>query len=222
MSEIIGNGIFVGGGGGSTKWIIPVSVIQSSNIVSEFQVDVNFNVVSASNLTVHNLKVNFDRDFDSDQGISVDLGENNHSCTVYAILKSRFTGGDPTMLAVAYAYTNGNQPAFFTRNSILYTTVYRQDESTGLSSQIYHVLALSIDASTKTAKYYVDGSLVSTKTYANSGRYVCFNGYRLPDYPNIAGKEGSIMYGSVVDGVESDSAIIANMQRLMSEYGITA
>ena len=84
-----------------------------------------------------------------------------------------------------------------------------------------HVLSISRDESTNTVKWYIDGALFRTSTgYTSTPGYVYFNGTGSAwrDYVT----ELKIYSMGVVLGAEADETVIANHNRLMNKYGVSA
>lgn len=144
------------------------------------------------------------------------LETQNRPVTIYALAKQdTAVNADLTLMGVPYANSRGNQPAFFTRSGVLWTTVYGNDTdtSTGLSSTAWHVITLALTSSR--VDYYVDGTSYSYKDYNNSGTYATFGaGLNGTSYQLAAG----FKYLAIVDGTEDSATIIANQQNILSHY----
>ena len=209
----------VSGGGGGSEWIKPMSLLStaSADIVEEFEVE-NIAIQNNTGAEVIGTYPSIGRDFDANKGMAIDLGSNNHDCTAYAILKTRYVYGDPSLLAIGDYYSSGGQPAFYTRNSALMATVYGGDTNVGVSSAVYHVLSISINATTKKARFFVDGEFKFEIAFSASGRYVSFNGCKVTAGTFTASQAGAILYGAAVSKCETDADIIANQNILLDHY----
>ena len=149
-------------------------------------------------------------------GFSYDLGEDNHSVTIYAIAKGH-AGGDLFVLGTSYALSTGNTIAFFTRlvsGINWFAAVWGNDTNTGVDSvPEFAVMTLAIDATAKKAYYYINGTYVGEKSFSNSSRIVRFNGSN--SHTDRAGVF-DYLYAGVVDGCESSATILSNQQDMLA------
>lgn len=149
----------------------------------------------------------------------VELSGANTNVTCYLYGKAgAVSGSEAVFFAVPYASSNGNAPNFLTGTSYAVTaTIYGSGTTiSGVSSNVNHVYAISINASTKKARYFVDGVYQLEKTFTNSGAYVIFGALDKASVSfSTVGFETD--YFGVVAECESDVTIIANMQTIMAK-----
>lgn len=149
------------------------------------------------------------------------LSDANTDVTVYFVGKRTTNARYFVFMDIPYALSNGNSPSFY--NNIgtyaVETTIFASNASTVYSSDTEHIYAISLDASTKTAKWYIDGNLLRTYNYGNSGNIALIGG----GAPTTLDYDSDIYfkYGGVVEECESDATIIANMQAIATKLGIT-
>lgn len=149
---------------------------------------------------------------------SLNLGSSDTPVTAYCVFRQDpVLSGDLAVIGVPYAETQGQNPAFYSRNGTLMRSTYgAADTSIGLSaSDAYHVLTLVCDGGT--SYYYADGSLKGSMTYSRSGSIVGLAG-------SVGGArkiQGLFLYAAVVNGAESGNVVIANQQNIMSHYGLS-
>lgn len=155
------------------------------------------------------------------KGVAVyDIGGANKDVTMYAVMKKPSTvSGDIGVMGIAYGNSSGNAPNFYNRSSyVIRTSVYGgADADTSYSLDAYRVLAISLNNSTKTVSFYIDGEKVKSQAYSNSGRFVVFNSSGVGNAINNC----MIQYAGIVDECESDATIIANMQTIATKLGLT-
>lgn len=124
-------------------------------------------------------------------------------------------------LNVAYAHSSGNAVTFYSSNgTAIQMTVYGSynPQITGESNKDYHVYAISLNQTTKKAKFYFDGEFKEEITFTNSGNCVSFSGSLVTSSYN---DDYYFKYGGVVEECESDATIIANMQTIATKLGLT-
>ena len=206
-----------GGSGGGNSGIFSKSVIQSQNILSEFEYK-NVSIPSyAENVSMYPFSEHY---IGSDSIPTTDVENDNTSLTIYAVAKCTVNNGDyHSLIACSYASSNGNAPNIYSRYGILYTSVYGTDTSTSVNSMVYHVLSLVVDATTKKARYYIDGvAYHGEKSINNCGRFPSFGGTITSTTMALTAAKCDLIYGAVVLGAESAEDIIANHNLLMQEY----
>jgi hypothetical protein len=148
-----------------------------------------------------------------------DLGaENSKSVTVYAVVAraSNDHSSPAFIISNAYATSAGNSPAISCANEKITATYWgasSSDDTAGPNMNVldFHVLAIAINTASKSVRYFVDGQLLTTKTYNNSGRYVQLNSTANGNY-----RFASLwLFAGVVEGVETDATILANHQEML-------
>ena len=143
----------------------------------------------------------------------------NVDCTLYTVVKCLLDSyGDWVLFGSIAAFTNGNLPCFYRTNGVdLYTSNYGSNVATIYKTNVKHVLAMSLNQTTKKVKFYVDGVELTTNelSFANSGSNVSV-GYAAPGV-----NESEIDFIGAVSEVESSETIIANMQHLMEVFEIS-
>lgn len=146
--------------------------------------------------------------------VSYDLGEENHSCTIYGLVRQHIVeSGNITLMHTTYSNSGGNAPNFFSKDGTLYTSVYAGDKSTGLSASVWHLLTMVINVEDKKVTHYVDGVSYGDTQFNNSGRYIYFSHGVTPAYEDIR-------YVGIVDGIESESTVIANQNNIMNYFNM--
>lgn len=154
---------------------------------------------------------------------SYDLGEADHSVTCYIVFVAYDTSTSyPRVLTATAAYSNGSEPSISTYQNNLFLGSWGTGEyaaSTNAGRGLYmSAIAMCIDMENHYTKFYKNGIYVGQGTLIHSGRYIDIarssNGQ---SYAYMSAK-----YVGIVDGVESESTIIANLQSLMSVFGISA
>lgn len=151
-----------------------------------------------------------------------DLSAANTDVTCYAAVRCA-SAGEGILLCVPYSNTNGNSPNFYTPYTgySVDCTIYSSNTNIpGLSCDIIHVYALSINASTKKVRYFVDGAYIMEKTFNNSGACVVV-GAGDKNASSYAGAGTDVSYFGVVADLESDATVIANMQVIMQNLGMS-
>ena len=145
-----------------------------------------------------------------------DLGSVNHSATLYAVCRQySVVQGDLSIIAAPYAESSGNVPGFYSRNGMLMRSVYGgSDTSVDVPANAWNVITISIDAVNKVARYYVNGVVKSNLSFNNSGQYAYINA-TLNGGRSI---NNDYWFIGVVDGVESESVILANQKDLLIRY----
>jgi hypothetical protein len=147
--------------------------------------------------------------------------------TCYGVLAaphSNYGNGEIALLNIPYELSNGNDPAFYSPNYSLdlYATVYGNNELiSGISVADYHVYSIAINATTKKARFYVDGVWCKEKTFVHSGNVVCLGCGDAPDGRTLNGRRLLCKYLGIVESLQSDADIIVKQQELMEKYGIT-
>ena len=208
---------FGGNPNNNENGIFSKSVIQSQNILSEFEYK-NAKIPSyAQNICVYPIA-----EHAIEEGFipATDVLNNNTSLTIYAVVKSLVSDNNyHSLIACSYASSNGNAPNIYSYGGRLYTSVYSSDTSTNVNSTVYHVLSIAVDNSTKKVRYYIDGvAYHGEKSFNNSGRYPSFGGTLVSTTGLIDSSPCDLIYGAVVSGAESAEDIIANHNLLMTEY----
>ena len=212
------NAIPTGGGGDSLK-LRPVSILNSSDILCEYD-GLNFmpsdnNLLYGSITDIPGFHLFPSR---NNSKLGYDLGEANHSATAYVIGKMLNYGGDYQIIGFGYGNSGGNAPNIFSNGSYFYSSVYGDDTSTGKPYNKFVLFTLSVNSATKKARYYADGVFLAEKSFTNSGRYASFGCGLLNDGSIANMRETSLLYIAVVDGVESDETILANHTLLLQRY----
>lgn len=151
-----------------------------------------------------------------------ELSETNSDVTAYCVVRCLDTRGG-ILISVPYNLSDGNDPSFYTPSESygIDCTVYNGNTNIpGLSCAVDHVYALAIDSANRKCRYYYDGVYFTEKTFSNSGNHVSFGKGNNDKYNMTFMSSSYISYAGVVEEFESDSVIIANMQKLMTEFGI--
>lgn len=145
-------------------------------------------------------------------------------CTVASALSTSNNSGLIMLMCIPYAMSNENCPGFFapSGSNQLYAAFYGRDvELSGITSDVNHVYTISINATLKQAKFYVDGVLMHTDSqYSNSGNKVII-GSGTTDMSDFAGRKVQCKYFGVIESCQSDADIIAKQQELMAKYNIS-
>ena len=158
--------------------------------------------------------------YGNSQSAYYDLGAANTSVTNYMVFKSLTSSSMSRLISNVYANSTGNAPGFYRFSNNIYTTYYSDDVYTGVSAvDGYHVLAESMNGTTKAIRFFVDGVRKDTRTASNIGRYTEFTATTLGS--EVYGGNTNIKYMAVVSGAEADATIIANMQNIMAHYEIS-
>ncbi len=151
-----------------------------------------------------------------------DLSAANTDVTCYVAIKCTSTG-ECILMCVPYSNTNGNSPSFYTPyNSYnVDCTIYSSNTTIpGLICNTFHVYAMSLNASTKAVRYFVDGAYFMEKIFNNSGACVVV-GAGDKNGASYAGANTDVSYFGVVADLESDATVIANMQVIMQKLGLS-
>ena len=151
--------------------------------------------------------------------LSFDLNETNHDCTIYLVSKAlQNDTQNRRMIEVCYSTTSNNCPIVAERSGNMQYSIFNNDTNTSNTVTEYCVIALSLSsrATSDKAKFYYNGELAGTKNQSNFGRYAFFGGSNMPN----TNCDMAIKYISVVDGIDDQDTVIANMQRLMTAFGI--
>lgn len=151
-----------------------------------------------------------------------DLSAANTDVTCYAVLKCSGVYED-VLLCVPFANSSGNSPNFYKPlNSYNVDCTVFEDNTNipGLSCNANHVYALSINASTKKVRYFVDGAYIMEKTFNNSGACVVV-GAGDKAGSSYADASTDVSYFGVVAALESDETVIANMQVIMEKLSLS-
>jgi len=191
-----------------------VSVISASSIFTEFQCD-------SEQLPSNLKKYSNVQYFGTSAGniLYSEMTAANTSATIYAVIKSLTSSGDFAGVCFAYAASQWNCPLFYTRGNAWMGGTYSNDFSTGISSNVFRVLALAVDNSTKKARFFIDDAKLSTeKQYTNSGKCAGWGG-GITNAGTIAlANAFDVRYGALVQGVETDAEILANMALISTQY----
>lgn len=198
--------------------IFSKSVIQSQNIISEFEYKNSLIPSYTQNIYMYPKSNNV---VSTTSIPTTELSDNNISCTAYAVIKSLSTGGNYNLISAMYANSTNQAPNFFTNGGTIRTSVHGSDTNTSINSLVYHVLTLAIDNTEKKVRFYIDGQACSggEKTFSNSGKYITFGASVSASTETIINAGPcELLYGAVVAGAESAEDIIANHTLLMAEY----
>lgn len=149
------------------------------------------------------------------------LSQANVDVTVYALAKViTLSYGDLGILGITYNKSNGNSALFYTRYSAgfyINTSTYGDDTQTQYTIDDYALVAVSVNQTTKKARFFINGNYVNEKSFSNTGNQVIFNSFGLSDTnTNVC----AFKFMGIVDECETDANIIANMQHLMQEFNI--
>ena len=154
----------------------------------------------------------------SNSCIFADLGSANHDQVIYAVVKSMTTGGNYQGVGSNYASSQGNAPNIYTNSSQWLTSVYGNDTGTGVTSTVYHVLSISINASTMKCDYYIDGVSYGTKSINNCGRCPSIGGGTTDGTGVVSTSEMSVLFGAIAAEYHDSATVIANHQILLAAY----
>lgn len=128
------------------------------------------------------------------------------------------------MMCAPYAAASECVPGFFSNNytNQVYAAFHGRDvELSGVTCDVYHVYTMSINATQKQAKFYVDGVLKYTDSmYSHSGDVIIIGSLDLT-MTDLAGRRVQCKYFGVVESLQSDADIVAFQQELMTKYGIS-
>ena len=202
--------------GGGESPIHSISIISASSIFTEFECD--------SQQLPQNLKKYPDvtEQFFATNAASIlysEMSAANTSATIYAVIKSLTSGGDFAGVSFAYDASSWNFPLLYTRHNVWQGGTYTNDFSTGISSNVFRVLALAVDNSTKTARFFIDDTKMSTeKQFSNSGKCAGWGGGILNNGKIALANVFDVHYGALVQGVETDEDILANMALISTQY----
>ena len=219
----------ISGGGGGT---LPIDVTYLPNsdsskiLASSYVPEDLFTKILITGLTKNPIDIGANSPYG--ECFSTDLGAINTDVTCYCIVRRVGTRtGEILVIGVPYAMSNGNDPCFDFQNNngqVDFSTWGNNNTWSNLNSYNYLCLAISVNATTKKARFFANGIIhpsVPEKVFNNSGSYVCF-GAGLKDIPTSYSGDVQFAYCGVVKECESDATVIANMQHLMSEFEITA
>lgn len=209
--SIYGNPIMLGGGGGGGG-DEPINLEYLPNSVSADVISSRSFLLPAAS-GINNIVRN--------EKLYTDLSAANTDVTCYAAVRCTSTG-ECIFLCVPFANTNGNNPCFYTPsgNYSVDCTVYSSNTNIpGLSCNTIHVYALTINASEKKVRYFVDGAYIMEKTFNNSGDCVVV-GAGDKTGSSYAGANTEVSYFGVVADLEADATVIANMQVIMQKLGM--
>lgn len=146
--------------------------------------------------------------------------------TCYAVAaapKSYQNDEKVSILGVPYSMSAECVPCFFCENNTdqVDAAFYgRNITISGVTSDVYHIYTMSLNAATKTARFYVDGVYRLESTFAHSGNVVVV-GSGNTTLSDFAGRRVQCKYFGVIEELQSDAEIIAKQQELMEKYGIT-
>lgn len=156
--------------------------------------------------------------------IAVPIGIINTSATCYFAGKNGGQSSEISFLGIPYNNNSGNSPFFCKPNNntkLQYAIIGSNTDIPNVSSGDLHVMAIAYDGQQKNARYFIDGEYIGEKTLTgNAGCFVIFNGWELSG--NVRNATVKLKYGGVVLGAESNNAVIANMQTIMSKIGMTS
>lgn len=148
-----------------------------------------------------------------------DLGEANHSCAVYIVVANLDYGTNyPRIVSLQNVGANGNEPMIYARNRGYVGSTYGNELNFSENAINITAFCLNVDAVNKIVKFYMNGSYIGQLSFINAGRYVSLSA--TPSGSENAAQ--NVYYAGIVDGIESDATIIANLQHLMSIFGIVA
>ena len=207
----------VSGGGGASKNITPVSRISGNNIVAEFEASGITKASGTGISTVQPTDQGFMTSFGNDCFFA-DLDAANRDQTIYAVVKSLVTDGNWQGVGSNYASSGGNAPNIFTSYSKWNASVYGGDTNLNITSTVFHVLTISIDATAKTCAYYIDGVSYGTKSFSNCGRYPSIGGGTTNGTGVTSTSKMGVLYGAIVAETHDSETVIANHQTLLSVY----
>lgn len=205
----------MGGGGNSTPQPIDYSFLPSSNKANILASKNLKSVLEDSNITLCSREATSAA---STERAYVNLSAANTNVTAYLYGKC-LNNGEGTFLTIPYALSAGNAPNFYTSASSynVQATVFESNTLIdGITCDVDHVYAISIDSSTKKGRWYVDGVFKVEKSFNNSGAYVMYGQFDKAGGAYYGGNL-NIDYIGVVAECESDATIIANMQAIMSK-----
>lgn len=150
-----------------------------------------------------------------------DLGASNTPVTNYMVFKSLSSSGISKLITNVYLYYSGNAPGLFRNGANIYYTRYGEDTDTGVSAvDGFHCIAVSNAGGGQVSTFYVDAVKKGTLTAGNVGRYSEFSA-TVQQHSELYGGNYDIKYMAVVSGAESEATVIANMQNIMTHYGIS-
>lgn len=148
-----------------------------------------------------------------------DLGEANHSCAVYIVVANLDYGtAYPRIVSLQNVAANGNEPMIYEHSRGYIGSTYGNELNFSKNAINITAFCLNVDAVNKIVKFYMNGSYSGQLSFINAGRYVCLSA--APSVSEHAAQ--NVYYAGIVDGIESDATIIANLQHLMSIFGIVA
>ena len=142
------------------------------------------------------------------------------SRTAYGLLAMTAGGNYGRFLSLWNAASGAREQLFCqygTSTGTLIWSSYGNDSTVGsFTMSEKHVYAISVNASTMKARFYLDGTYLGEKAYTYTGAVYWTN--------NGASQKLSadVYYGAVVSGAEPDAAVIANQQSIMAHYGMGA
>ena len=141
----------------------------------------------------------------------------NEDVTVYLVISATSYRYPNRILALRYSGSTGNEPMFFVFNGsgIIGYTTFNNDVSipnTYVSAK--HVYAISINGTTKKARFYLDGVFLEEKSFNNAANL----SYGGSDGGSLGDKKFYFM--GCVYGVQTDADVIANSQILMTKYEV--
>ena len=152
----------------------------------------------------------------------VDLGSQNRSVTVYAILKVAEEQATTTVRHLsAIVNKTANGGLIVCGNDYVHVTAWTNDSITDIPATEFYVLAMRFDGSS--GHFNVNGQTYSRTVslfsqYLTIGR-TTYNGGNSGTYEEPANMY--VKFLSVVDGAESDEVVAANVQNLMDIYNIS-
>jgi len=206
--------------GGEQNGLFNKSVIQSQNILSEFEYRYKTLESKANNVSIYPPTIT--HYIDGSYIPFIDLGASNTSFTAYAVIKVLTSGGNYNLISAMNANSTGKAPNLYTNGNKIYTSVHGTDTDTGIASNVYNVVSLVVDGTNKKAKFYINGVAYYSgdgKSFTTSGRYVGFSGSMNQATMLLVNTcKSDFIYGAVVAGIETDADIIANHNLLMTEY----
>lgn len=205
-------------GGGGLSPSLPASV-QADILASAHAGNFSAESTAWGGLTISGTAYK-NRDFISFFGTnsyaSYDFGSANHSATIYIVCFAGNTGSYPQIINVPYASSGGNVPTIDHNNGTLNAGTWGNTLIPGGMVHQLFAMAMRIDNDSKKVKFYKGSTYAEDIGFTNSGQvFFASKGYSSNPTANA-----SFGYIGIVDGAESDETILANLQSLMSVFGI--
>ena len=150
---------------------------------------------------------------------------NKTKLTVYAVEKGVLNTLSRVLGIIMYEPAGNGKPCFFIETNQGLNTY---DNGNGTYVKRYDELvaiAVSLDTTTGTAKFYLNGTLIRTSTLTRQQaiQYIFFNGTAPGAASSSSNYRGiyDVYFIGVVDDAESDSVIIDNQLGQMNFFGIS-